>query len=149
MTNVTVVTLKHLRIFDVAPGSEHWCFSAEFDGRREYAIFSPAKMEAGEWSNVRALLKDADGSMPSLLAWIEPGTNSWVGTWPATVGHDAVLGPMIVVFGFFFMRALSNVGHDVWWPDWLVFWMLMLSGGAKIFSAAHKSMILNKLKKES
>ncbi len=87
--------------------------------------------------------------MPSLLAWIEPGTNSWVGTWPATVRHDAVLGPMIVVFGFFFMLALSNGGHDVWWPYWLLFWTLMLSGGTKIFSAARKSMILNKLMKES
>lgn len=142
MTNVTVVTLRHLRIFDVAPGDQRWHFSADFDGKREFAMSSPTAVKAGEWSNVRALLKNADGPKPSLLAWIEPGTKTWTGSWPQRVKHEALMGSVFIVAGLFFAVSFWNLGDK-----WLLlagFGAMSCIGVAMTVSAASKSRIIKK-----
>lgn len=144
MTNVTVVTLKRLRIFDVAPGNDRWHFSAEFDGKREFSIASPTKVQAGEWSNVKALLKDADGPTPGLLAWIEPGTDFWTGAWPRSVVDDVITGVVCVVFGLFLLFVLANSAHGAPLPLLLVFGSMVGLGVVKIAASIRKNMILDK-----
>jgi hypothetical protein len=149
MTNVTVVTLGYLRIFDVAPGDQRWHFSAEFDGKREFAMPSPEAVKAGEWSNVRALLKDADGPKPSLLAWIEPGTKSWTGSWPMRVKHEAFMGSLFIVAALFFAFALWSSGLGDKWPLLMGFAVMLWIGAAMVLSAASKARIINKFAEES
>lgn len=144
MTNVTVVTLKRLRIFDVAPGNKRWHFSAEFDGKREFSIASPTKVQAGEWSNVKALLKDADGPTPGLLAWIEPGTDFWAGVWPRSVVHDAIEGLTLVFLGLFMLFVLTHSAHGAPLPLLLVFGATVGLGAVKIAASIRKNMILDK-----
>lgn len=149
MTNVTIVTVGYLRIFDVAPGDQRWHFSAEFDGKREFAMSIPAVVKAGEWSNVRALLKDADGPKPSLLAWIEPGTKSWTGPWPIRAKHEALMGSLSIVAALLFAFSFWTGGLGGKWPLLVGFGVMSWIGAAMVLSAARKARIIKRFTEES
>jgi hypothetical protein len=148
MRNMTVVTLGYLRIFDGAPGDQRWLFSAEFDGKREFAMSSPAAVKAGEWSNVRALLQDADGPEPLLLAWIEPGTKSWTGSWPIRLKHEALMGSLFAVAALFFAFSFWNSGLGGKWPLLMGFGVMLWIEAAMVLLATSKARIIKRLTEE-
>jgi len=85
MTNVTVLKLGYLRVFDVSRSiigrDEAWAFSVEYDGRKEWSLLMIDKPEEGQWQDVPALVRmSARGEPEGLLAWRDQGRGKLTGS---------------------------------------------------------------------
>lgn len=92
MTNVIVLKLGYLRVFDVSRSmigrDEAWAFSVEYDGRREWSLLMIDKPREGQWQDVPALVSmSARGEPEGLLAWRDQEQGKLTGSLVSTVNR--------------------------------------------------------------
>ncbi len=90
MTNVTVLRLGYLRVFDVSRSmmgrDDAWAFSVEYDGRREWSHLMTDEPQEGQWQDVPALVSLSTAGAPErLLAWRDQERGQLTGALVSTV----------------------------------------------------------------